>query len=429
MLETYEKALKWIHGIRRFGKKPGLKRMEWMMDKLDHPEKKVPMIHVAGTNGKGSTVTFIRHLLQEQGLVVGTFTSPFIEVFNERISVNGEPISNEQLLALANAIYPLAEALEKTELGGPSEFEVITAMMFLYFGTGQVDVAVVEVGIGGLLDSTNILTPEVSVITTIGMDHMELLGKTLPEIAAQKAGIIKPGVPVVAGNIPKEALEVIEKIAQNQQSPLYAFQKDYVISKWHTLPTWGEQFTYEDDQIMLQPIQLSMLGRHQTENAAAAIKAVAVFSQKRALLLNHEKMLLGLKQAFWPGRMEKISDSPLIVMDGAHNVPGIQRLIETIKQDFAQQEIVILFAALRNKEYSKMIQMLKKVPHVHLILTSFEHERAVTAEDICQEEDMVFFEVWQEALLAAVKQAGEDSVLLITGSLYFISEVRRTLLK
>ncbi|MDN6626233.1 MAG: bifunctional folylpolyglutamate synthase/dihydrofolate synthase, partial [Pisciglobus halotolerans] len=223
-METYDEALKWIHGIQAFGKKPGLKRMEWMMEKLEHPEKKLSIIHVTGTNGKGSTVAFIRHLLESQGKIVGTFTSPYIEIFNERISVNGEPISNEEILKLANKIYPLTKELEKTALGGPSEFEVITTMMLYYFSKEPIDVAVIEVGIGGLLDSTNVVTPEVSVITTIGMDHMVLLGNTLSDIATQKAGIIKPKIPVVTGNIREESLKIIQQKADETKSILYKYQ-------------------------------------------------------------------------------------------------------------------------------------------------------------------------------------------------------------
>ena len=430
MWNTYEEALDWIHGIRVFGKKPGLKRMEWMLGRLGRPDKKIPAIHVAGTNGKGSTVTFIRSMLEEHGLVVGTFTSPFIEVFNERISVNGEPIADEEILRLANVVYPLAEALEETDLGGPSEFEVITTMMFHYFGEGHVDAAVIEVGLGGLYDSTNVVLPEVSVITTIGMDHMAILGDTLPEIAQQKAGIIKPAVPVVTGNIPSEAMKEIEKIATDCGSKLYAYQKDFAISDWHTLPTWGEQFSYEDESMRLRTIQLSMLGKHQVENAAAAIQAVGLYAERIHLTLNHEALLRGLKRAFWPGRMEKISDNPVIVLDGAHNEPGIERLIETIQNDFSQQEVHVLFAALKNKDIQKMVDLIQAVPNVQLSLTSFDFDKAAASEELHPyvQSGVNYSPQWQEALLNELENMNEGSVLLITGSLYFISEVRRNLL-
>lgn len=430
MWKTYEEALNWIHGIRTFGKKPGLKRMEWMMERLGHPEKKTPAIHVAGTNGKGSTVTFIRNMLEEHGLVVGTFTSPFIEVFNERISVNGEPIEDSEIVRLANIIYPLAQELEETDLGGPSEFEVITAMMFTYFGEGHVDVAVIEVGLGGLYDSTNIVLPEVSVITTIGMDHMAILGDTLPEIAKQKAGIIKPTVPVVTGNIPHEALKEIKQLASECQSPLYQYATDFWIEDWHTLPTWGEQFTFEDETLRLRTIQLSMLGKHQVENAAAAIKAVELYAERKQLTLKHEALLRGLKRAFWPGRMEKISDEPIIVLDGAHNEPGVERLVETIKHDFPEQEVRILFSAVVNKDIQQMVDLIHSLPNVQLSLTTFDSPKAATSEELGPyiRSGITYYEQWQAGLLSELETMGEGGILFITGSLYFISEVRRELL-
>ena len=430
MWKTYEEALNWIHGIRTFGKKPGLKRMEWMMKRLGHPEKNTPAIHVAGTNGKGSTVTFIRNMLEEHGLVVGTFTSPFIEVFNERISVNGEPIEDNEIVRLANKIYPLAQELEQTELGGPSEFEVITAMMFTYFGEGHADVAVIEVGLGGLYDSTNIVLPEVSVITTIGMDHMAILGDTLPKIARQKAGIIKPAIPVVTGNIPHEALEEIKRLALECQSPLYQYATDFWIADWHTLPTWGEQFTFEDDVLRLRTIQVSMLGKHQVENAAAAIKAVELYAERKQLILKHEALLRGLKRAFWPGRMEKISDEPIIVLDGAHNEPGVERLVETIKNDFPEQEVRILFSAVVNKDIQQMVDLIQSLPNVQLSLTTFDSPKAATSEDLGLyiRSGITYYEKWQAGLLSELETMGEGGILFITGSLYFISEVRRELL-
>ena len=265
MFTTYEEALNWIHATRTFGKKPGLKRMEWMLSQVNHPERKFKSIHIAGTNGKGSTLAFLRNMLEANGQIVGTYTSPYIETFNERISVNGEPLPDNEILRLANSVYPLAKGLEKTALGGPSEFEIITMMMLIYFGEGRADVVLVEVGIGGLVDSTNIITPIVSVITTIGMDHMQLLGDTLPEIALNKAGIIKVGVPVVTGKIKDEALKVIERKAEEQNSLLLKYDQDFFVTKWQTLPTWGEQFVFEDDFIRLSPIQIGMLGYHQVE--------------------------------------------------------------------------------------------------------------------------------------------------------------------
>src|SRR3954469_23771105 len=211
MFTTYSEALEWIHARLRLGIKPGLKRMEWMMAKLANPERELKAVHIGGTNGKGSTVTFLQSILEAAGYSVGTFTSPYIEQFNERISVNGKPISDKEILDLTNVIRPLADELEETELGGPTEFEVITAMSFYYFANvNQVDIVLYEVGLGGRFDSTNIIQPIASVITNIGLDHTNILGHTYEEIAFEKAGIIKEGTPTFTAVKNKNAIRVIK---------------------------------------------------------------------------------------------------------------------------------------------------------------------------------------------------------------------------
>lgn len=223
MFQTYEEALKWIHSRLTFGIKPGLQRMEWMMEKLDHPERRCRFIHVAGTNGKGSTIAFMQEVLKAAEYKVGAFTSPYLESFNERITIDGNPISEEEILQLSNVIKPVVDELEKTELGAPTEFEVITAMMFYYFGKINVpDVVLLETGLGGKWDSTNIANPILSVITMIGHDHLNILGSTIEEIAEQKAGIIKNGVPVITAVEQKEALDVIERVAKEKSKALLA---------------------------------------------------------------------------------------------------------------------------------------------------------------------------------------------------------------
>ncbi|KHF29707.1 Folylpolyglutamate synthase [Anoxybacillus sp. BCO1] len=222
MVRTCKEAVDWIHSRLSFGVKPGLKRMEWMMEKLGHPQRRIKAIHVGGTNGKGSTVCFLRHILQEAGYRVGTFTSPYVEQFNERISINGQPICDVDLMKLVQFIQPLAEELEQTELGGPTEFEVITAMALYYFGKMNVqDVVIFEVGLGGRLDSTNVIYPLLSVITNVGYDHIHILGNTLEQIAFEKAGIIKAGIPVVTAIDQPEAVRVVEEKAVSVRSKVY----------------------------------------------------------------------------------------------------------------------------------------------------------------------------------------------------------------
>ncbi|HZG72478.1 MAG TPA: folylpolyglutamate synthase/dihydrofolate synthase family protein, partial [Chondromyces sp.] len=271
MLHTYEEALEWIHGRLRMGIKPGLKRMEWMMERLGNPERHLKTIHVGGTNGKGSTVTHLRSILQEAGYEVGTFTSPYIEIFNERISVNGQPVSDEEIVELANVIKPLAEEMDNTDFGGPTEFEIITAMAIVYFARiHPVDVAIFEVGLGGRFDSTNIIHPLVSIITNIGMDHMQFLGDSIEEIAMEKAGIIKSGVPVITAVKQPEAFQVIENKAKEKRTAVYSLGNQFTKEWLSSLPQ-GEKFHFQSVYGEYQELQTGLNGLHQTDNAALAV--------------------------------------------------------------------------------------------------------------------------------------------------------------
>ncbi|MBC2186646.1 bifunctional folylpolyglutamate synthase/dihydrofolate synthase [Listeria sp. FSL L7-0253] len=423
-LKSYEEAIDWIHGTLRLGIKPGLARMEYMMEKLNHPEKANKWVHIAGTNGKGSTLTFIRNALEEAGYQTGTFTSPYIEIFNERISVNGEPISNEMIVSLANRIKPIAEELEKTIYGPPSEFEIITAMMFLCFAEYEsIDIGIIEVGLGGRLDSTNILVPLVSVITTIGMDHMEFLGDTIEQIASEKAGIIKPGIPVVSGAIQKEVQEVIETIATNNKSSVAQLNKSFSIKNENGVITYKTIYGEE-----LSHLSLGLNGLHQVNNAAVAIKVLQYLNTFSSFDIDELAIKKGLEKAFWPGRMEKIISNPFVMLDGAHNPEGIQTLAQSIEMYPGPKKIIV--SILADKNYEKMLTTLKAIPNSEILLTTFEYPRAMTAEEVIQIGKSVDVSVkpdWQQAL-NDMDETKNDTKYFITGSLYFISEVRKYLL-
>ena len=240
-----EEAIEWIHSRLPFGSRPGLQRVEALLERVADPHKKVPTIHIAGTNGKGSTVTYLRCLLQEAGLTVGTFTSPYIEAFNERIAVDGVGIPDDQLIHYVEKYQPLVAAMDQQpEISGITEFETLTAMAFDYFLDQQVDVAVIEVGLGGLLDSTNVVQPMLTGITTIGLDHTDILGETLEEIAFQKAGIIKHKIPVVTGRIEDGALQVIDTQAKKQEAPIFHFGQEYEVDYLHFDKEWGKWFDF-----------------------------------------------------------------------------------------------------------------------------------------------------------------------------------------
>lgn len=426
LVNTYEEAVNWIHSRLRFGIKPGLKRMEWMMERLNHPERRLKTIHVAGTNGKGSTVTYVRNILQKAEYKVGTFTSPYIEQFNERISVNGQPIGNQELVDVVNIIKPLAEQLEETDLGSPTEFEIITAMSLYYFAhINIVDVVVYEVGLGGRLDSTNIIHPLVSVITNIGFDHMAILGETVEEIASEKAGIIKPGVPVITTASQENALDVIRQKAKENKAKLYEFNKQFTVMEYNQLEK-GEQFTIQTPFITIENIELSMKGKHQVNNAALAIMTATYLKTFYSFLIEEHHIKAGLKEAFWPGRMEEVVKTPSIYLDGAHNEEGIATLVDTIKTRFSKKRVHILFSALSDKPLNKMIAELESVAH-SIYYTTFDYPRALPARQLAElssHKNHSYDESWENALNNIKASLSDEDVLIVTGSLYFISTIR-----
>lgn len=427
-------AIAWIHSRLPFGTRPGLERIQALLDLVDHPEKTVPTIHIAGTNGKGSTVSDLMEMIKETGLVVGTYTSPFIESFNERIAIDGKAIEDADLIALVEKYRPLVEQLDAEEaLKGITEFETLTAMALDYFREKDVDVAIVEVGLGGLLDSTNVVEPLLCGITTIGLDHTDILGDTLEEIAAQKAGIIKPGIPVVTGNIPSNALAVIESIARKQQAPIYRFGQEYQVDYHHPDEDWGEIFTFRNESGKLANLHTSLIGRHQPENAGVAVELFYQFCQLKGLPFDAKAVRQGLKQVHWPARMERLSQEPLILLDGAHNDHAVDRLVETMKKEFPDYQINILFSALTTKDVTGMLTQLLKIPNARIYVTTFDYPKAIELNDHfteVSEDRITVVSLWQFGLGEILERmSSSDELLLVTGSLYFVSDVRKLLLE
>ena len=427
MFDTYEQAIDWIHARLRLGIKPGLSRMEWMLERLDHPERRIKTIHVGGTNGKGSTVAFLRSILQAAGYRVGTFTSPYFEHFNERISINGLSIQDEELIELTNVIKPLADELDQTELGGPTEFEVITAMSLYYFAKmSPVDVVIYEVGLGGRFDSTNVIHPLLSIITSIGLDHTAILGDTYEEIAFEKAGIIKNGVSVITGVKQPAALEVIRKKALEGKSPLYHLGDEFSASSRESLDR-GEEFSFSSMFGQIQKLETSMIGSHQVENAACAVMASQVLANYYSFMIEEEHIREGLIQAYWPGRLEILSENPLVLIDGAHNEEGINALAGEIKSRYADKKVSILFAALKDKKLDKMIATLEEAAD-QLTFTTFDFPRAASAEELMEvgsnKENKSISEDYRSFLYTKINELNKDEMLIVTGSLYFLSEAK-----
>lgn len=430
LFKTFDEALSWINGRLKFGVKPGLERMEWLLRKLGHPEKKLNAVHVAGTNGKGSTIAFLRSVLNEAGYTAGTFTSPYIITFNERISVDGAPISDEEWTALFNEVGPLVLELEKTEFGAATEFEIITACAFLYFAKyRRTDFVIFETGLGGRLDSTNVVKPMLTVITSIGHDHTAILGGTLKEIAAEKAGIIKRGVPVITAVHQHEAAEVIKRKAMETESAFISLHEVCQLYGDLSLPE-GEQFSLKTPLHHYEGIETSLIGTHQRQNASLAILAAEWLTAEKHAAIGEKELKRGIRNAGWPGRFEKVLNKPLVYIDGAHNKEGMERLAETISSHFAGRNIHVCFSALKDKPYRDMIRKIESfASSIHF--TSFDFPRAESAQKLF-EQSTADYKTFDEDIASVFryieeKAEEEKAVVVITGSLYFISAVRAAL--
>ncbi|MCE0455110.1 MULTISPECIES: folylpolyglutamate synthase/dihydrofolate synthase family protein [Staphylococcus] len=414
---NYLESLYWIHERTKFGVKPGVKRMEWMLDRLNNPQLNIRGIHVGGTNGKGSTVAYIRAALVENGYEVGTFTSPFIENFNERISLNGLPITNDEIVELVEIVKPISEALEQeTELGGATEFEIITTMMFVYFGQiHPVDFVVVEAGLGIKNDSTNVFNPILSVLTSIGLDHTDILGNTYLDIAKDKGAIIKPNIPVIYAVKNEEALKYIRDLAEsNEAKPIELDREIVVVSQ-------EDEFTYRYKGYELETIILNMLGEHQKENAALAITALIELYEQEIITLDFNKMIDAIESVSWTGRIEQVKENPLIIIDGAHNNESIEALIDTIKNYYDNEKMDVLFSAIKGKPVHGMLNKLEEISN-HLYFTEFDFPKALTKDELSEQVNLEHIEFIDDYVSFIKKYDGNG--LLITGSLYFISEVK-----
>ena len=427
MIHTYEEAIGWIHSRLKFGIKPGLERMRWMLEELGNPERHIKCVHLAGTNGKGSTLTYMRYMLENAKYKVGTFTSPYIETFNERISVNGTPIADEEITELVKMVKPVVEKLDETDLGEATEFEIITVMAICYFGkVNFCDVVLFETGLGGRFDSTNVIHPVLTIITNIGHDHMHILGNTLGEIAYEKAGIIKSGVPVITGVQDEEALQVIQKVAKENRANLYEMGNHFTALHKQSSEN-GEQFDFTCPFASFEDVRIAMKGSHQVGNAALALMAVMYVKTYLSFLIEEEEIRTGLQEAYWVGRFEKLQSNPDIIIDGAHNPEGIESLVKTVKSHYKDKSVIVLFTALGDKQLHNMVGQLETIAD-EIIFTTFAFDRAISAGELAsyaKKESKLVFENWKEAIDTKVEMIGENDVFIITGSLYFISEVRK----
>jgi dihydrofolate synthase/folylpolyglutamate synthase len=432
--ERYQATLDYIYSFVDFSRthqenlKPenfDLDRMRDFMARISNPERDFQSIHIAGSKGKGSVSAFCAYALSEAGYRVGLFTSPHLKDYEERIQINHQPVSRTDLVDLTDKLKPAIESVQKL-----TTFEITTGLGFLYFSRKKVDIAVVEVGLGGRLDSTNVITPLISVITALYLDHTSILGDTLPQIAREKAGIIKPSVPVVLAPQQNGASEVIREVAEKQNAPIIEVGKDYVYQflqanlERQTFLIGRNPNTLAEEG---QRLDIPLLGKYQIENAATAYAALKTLSEG-ALSLSEEQIRDGLANTVWPARFEIARRDPPVIFDAAHNPSAVAKLRETIDHFFPEMPLILVFGISEDKALTGMFAELLPRTKI-LICTQADHPRAMDAgsmQEIAADYDCdskVVFDVG-DALEEALQIAGDDHMVLVTGSIFVAASAR-----
>ena len=398
----------WLNSRIGLNFRSGLGRMQQAVALLGNPERSYPTIHVTGTNGKGSTIAFMRRLFAEHGRKTGSFTSPHMISIHDRICINGQPIASADFIRLGQQVQKMEQELLKSH-DQLSYFEILTLIAFLYFKEQEVDIALIEVGIGGFLDTTNVITGDIAVISSVGLDHQETLGRSLTMIAEQKAGIFKPGRPAVIGPLPEEARLVCAQRAQELGIELYQYGRDFSLAHQ----------TFSNSTMTLSNLELGLKGGYQEENAALALQAFLLFMQQQGWEVDSAKIRTALQETRWAGRLEEAS--PGIYLDGAHNLPALERLVEFI-QSQKDKECLLLFGALKRKDYSTMLAYLREaLPDVQLTVTSFSDGDSLGQSEA---EGFLYIEDSRQLIQNFQERQNDNQLLFITGSLYFIAEVR-----
>lgn len=420
----YNDALDFLNSLPYREVKPGLERTLFILDKLQNPQERLTAIHIGGTNGKGSVVQMIASVLREAGFKVGVYTKPHLVGLRERIVINREQISEGELAALVGELVPIiSEMVDK-----PTYFEATVALAFHYFAQQQIDLAVIEVGLGGRFDATNVLSPIITVITNVEFDHMDLLGDTLAKIAWEKAGIIKEGRPLITAEAKAEPLKIIRAECEKKNAKLYMAD----------IKVENKGFNWEYQEFLVEGlgiIRLKMLGRFQRYNLALALKALEVL--KRELNIPQEAIIRGLERVSWPGRFEVVSKSPYVILDGAHNPHACTALRENIQLYYERYlqsaHKWLLLGVLKDKEVKKICEII--CPEFdQIILTKPDSHRACELEVLehfaaALHKDYRSFSSAKDALAYALSQLRKTDMLCVTGSLYLVGEVKKFLLE
>ena len=423
---NYTETLAYLDSLGKFGINLGMERIEDLLKELNNPEQKVRTIHVTGTNGKGSVTSMITNILLVSGLKVGKFTSPHLVRYNERIEVDGKEISDEDFALVVTAVRRAVESVMAKGTDQPTQFEVLTAAAFLHFALQKLDYAVIEVGLGGLWDSTNVITPVVSVITNVSLDHTDRCGKTVEEIAMQKAGIIKDGVPVVTA-AEAEALGPIQAMSLFKQAPLYIYGKAFTGQEVASSME-GQTFTLSagDYHSNYEP---KLPGAHQILNTAVAVVA-AKLASKQDSRINELALHQGVALTKWPGRLERISQKPDVILDGAHNPAGAAVLRAALDKYYSGKKICFIFGMMGDKDISQVITTLFRKEDTIYTVRADEGARAAEPEALAEQigSQAQAMHDLAAAYKTALAEVGEDGLVCVCGSLYLVGTFKKMLL-
>lgn len=426
---TYEQSLTYLANLNTFGINLGLARIEKLLELMDHPERKFKTIHVAGTNGKGSTTAMVASILTASGIKTGMYTSPHLAEYTERMIVNGQEISPSEFAQVIEYTSRFVGKIVTQGFDHPTEFEVLTAAAFYYFAICGVEYAVIEVGLGGLLDSTNVLQPEVSVITNVTLDHTDKCGSTIGEIANHKAGIIKEETPVVTA-ARGQALDIVKSIAHEKSAFCYVCREDFSGSFLALEEHCQKIVVKRNGDNKIGEFAVNLLGGHQVENCAIAVMAAVVLGEnEKRISLSAIKN--GLLQVRWPGRFEVLTGQPTIIIDGAHNPDGARALRENLDQFYGDKEIVFLLGILQDKDVKTIVKTLIR-PKDRVVVVAPMSKRAGKPEVVAREIKAEFIETAdsiKDGLERAKALAGTERVLCIAGSLYLVGAARQIICK
>ena len=424
----YRELVEWLFSLRRLSSKPGLRRISHLLSELGDPHRAFKAIHVTGTSGKGSTTAMAASILHAAGYRVGMYTSPHLSSFTERIVVDGQPIGVGDVVRLIESLRPIAEGMaSKPDLGHPTFFELSTAMAFKYFEERGVDYAVVEVGMGGRLDATNVIEAEVAVITNVSLEHTNYLGDTVIEIAGEKAGIIKPGSTLITAVEQPEVLELLEGICHDRDAEMYVVDRDIRYRRLrHSLE--GQWFNLEGLRGSYQELFIPLLGGHQLRNASCAVGAVEALSL-HGVEVPPEAVREGLRKTRWPGRLEVVQRKPLTILDCAKDPKAMENLAAVLREDFSYDRLIAVVSISRDKDIPRMIRALASVASHFIITRHGVMGRAAEPEAIAVELERCSkpYEIVEDvrsAVRRALEIAGGDDLILVTGSVFTVGEAR-----